>query len=190
MPATFPKDSVCKPCWELKYCPYGHMVEYFPHSHLGRSIGDYDTTARFSEVNEELKLKGAWNMDEVEEYFRMLHMLDPAANSEITAFEPEDVACRVFGHVCPVFFCQSPGTETKQGRIDGRYISRAIMLQVVRRDGHICQICRINVPDDKIQFDHIIPLSKGGPTTVQNLRVLCRKCNQEKSDSLKEHLAF
>ena len=22
---------VCKPCWELKYCPYGPLVEDFPH---------------------------------------------------------------------------------------------------------------------------------------------------------------
>lgn len=22
--------AVCKPCWELKYCPYGPLVEYFP----------------------------------------------------------------------------------------------------------------------------------------------------------------
>ena len=22
--------SVCKPCWELKYCPYGPLVENFP----------------------------------------------------------------------------------------------------------------------------------------------------------------
>jgi len=21
---------VCKPCWELKYCPYGPLVEFFP----------------------------------------------------------------------------------------------------------------------------------------------------------------
>ena len=26
----FPKGSVCKPCWELRYCPYGYLVEYFP----------------------------------------------------------------------------------------------------------------------------------------------------------------
>jgi hypothetical protein len=24
------KHIVCKPCWELKYCPYGSLVEYFP----------------------------------------------------------------------------------------------------------------------------------------------------------------
>jgi hypothetical protein len=22
--------NVCKPCWELKYCPYGPLVETFP----------------------------------------------------------------------------------------------------------------------------------------------------------------
>ncbi|MBK6959397.1 MAG: HNH endonuclease [Nitrosomonas sp.] len=64
------------------------------------------------------------------------------------------------------------------------------MLQVVRRDGHICQSCRINVPDNEIEFDHIIPVSKGGPTTVENLRILCRTCNRKKSDSLKEHLGY
>src|SRR5450759_5544708 len=26
----FPTGSVCKPCWELKYCPYGQLVEMFP----------------------------------------------------------------------------------------------------------------------------------------------------------------
>jgi hypothetical protein len=24
------KHIVWKPCWELKYCPYGPLVEYFP----------------------------------------------------------------------------------------------------------------------------------------------------------------
>jgi hypothetical protein len=23
-------EHVCKPCWELKYCPYGPLVEQFP----------------------------------------------------------------------------------------------------------------------------------------------------------------
>ena len=23
-------EHVCKPCWELKYCPYGRIVELFP----------------------------------------------------------------------------------------------------------------------------------------------------------------
>jgi hypothetical protein len=28
---------VCKPCWELKYCPYGPLVEDFPTSPVSRA---------------------------------------------------------------------------------------------------------------------------------------------------------
>jgi 5-methylcytosine-specific restriction endonuclease McrA len=63
------------------------------------------------------------------------------------------------------------------------------MLKVVRRDGQVCAICRVNIPDDKIEFDHIIPISRGGPTSPENLRVLCRDCNRKKSDALSELLA-
>lgn len=62
------------------------------------------------------------------------------------------------------------------------------MLKVVRRDNHICQSCYQYVRDDEIEFDHVIPVSKGGPTTVDNLQLLCRECNRKKSNSLNEFL--
>ena len=186
----FPKDSVCKPCWELKYCPYGYLVEYFPLFHTTDTLDKFDTNVRYNEVLQELKQNGARTPDEVDEYFGLLSRLNPEANEYISQYEPEDVACRVFGHVCPVFFHQSGASETRAYRDEGRHISRRVMLQVVRRDGHICQKCRTNVREDEIEFDHIIPISKGGPSSVENLRVLCRACNRQKSDSLKEHLNY
>jgi hypothetical protein len=187
---TFPEGSVCKPCWELKYCPYGYLVEYFPLFHVGDTPDNFDTSKRYEEVKNELQKKGATSEEEVRQYFRLLNILDPESNAYIKQFSPEDVACRVFGHACPVFFHQSGASETREPRLEGRHIPRKVMLQVVRRDGHVCQICRANVPDDEIEFDHIIPVAKGGPTTVDNLRVLCRVCNRKKSDSLKEHLSY
>jgi 5-methylcytosine-specific restriction endonuclease McrA len=62
------------------------------------------------------------------------------------------------------------------------------MLQVVRRDNHVCQVCHQYVPDTDLEFDHIIPYSKGGPTTVGNIRLLCQSCNRKKSDSLRDLL--
>ena len=62
------------------------------------------------------------------------------------------------------------------------------MLKVVRRDSQRCQMCNKYVHDNEIEFDHIIPFSKGGPTTTENIRILCRSCNRKKSDSLKEIL--
>lgn len=184
----FPEGSVCKPCWELKYCPYGHIVEHFPLYHSSDELKNFDTTERYSEVMREIAEKTSITPEEIHDYSRLLSILDPAANSYISQFAPEDVACRIFGHTCPVFLAQSGATETKEGRLEGRYIPRATMLKVVRRDNHICQVCNLYVRDDEVEFDHIIPVSKGGPTTVENLRLLCRSCNRKKSNALGEIL--
>jgi hypothetical protein len=98
----FPEGSVCKPCWELKYCPYGYLVEYFPLYHTTDDPEKFKTEERFNEVSGELAASGAKTRDDVNEYFRLLSILDPESNSFISQFEPEDVACRVFGHACPV----------------------------------------------------------------------------------------
>jgi 5-methylcytosine-specific restriction endonuclease McrA len=74
----------------------------------------------------------------------------------------EDASCRVFGHMCPVYFTAEPLTETKDRRKHSRSIPRDVMLKVVRRDGQICQECHEPVPDNQVEFDHIIPFSRGG----------------------------
>ena len=100
-----------------------------------------------------------------------------------------EASCRVFGHVCPVFFVAEPFTETKNRREHSRSIPRDVMLKVVRRDGQICQECNKPVRDDEVEFDHIIPFSKGGRSTVENLRLLHKDCNRKKKASLKALLA-
>jgi hypothetical protein len=117
-----------------------------------------------------------------------LHFLLPWRFEQIRDYSPDDVACKIFGHTCPVFFTQSGATETKEGRREGRAIPREIMLKVVRRDNHVCQRCHQYVIDTEVEFDHVIPFSKGGPTTVENIRLLCRACNRKKSDTLAELL--
>jgi 5-methylcytosine-specific restriction endonuclease McrA len=43
-----------------------------------------------------------------------------------------------------------------------------------------CYYCNAKVSTDKIHFDHMIPLSKGGPHSVENLCVSCVLCNLSK----------
>ena len=60
-----------------------------------------------------------------------------------------EASCRVFGHLCPVFFVAEPLTETKDLRSHSRTISRDVMLKVVRRDGQTCQRCHERVREDR-----------------------------------------
>ena len=52
-------------------------------------------------------------------------------------------------------------------------VSRA----VYARDGRRCVECGSR---NDLTLDHIQPYSKGGPDTVENLRVMCRPCNSKR----------
>ena len=121
--------SVCKPCWELKYCPYGPLVEDFP--------------------------------------------LKP---------ENDEKSCRIFGHDCPVFYVAEPFTETKELRRITRSIPRTVQFKVLKRENQICRSCGNSVKDEDVEFDHIIPWSKGGPTEEHNIRLLCSDCNRKRGN--------
>lgn len=185
----FPNGSVCKPCWELKYCPYGPLVEDFPSA--GAVWTSEEMQRRLEEVKRRYQEALSRLIDgqpksekEVWLYIELLHTFQPDNWEYIQQFEADEVNCKIFGHACPAFFVQSGGTETVAGRVQGRNIPRVIMLKVVRRDNHVCQLCHKYVPDDKVEFDHIIPYSRGGPTSVENIRLLCRDCNRKKSNSM------
>lgn len=55
-----------------------------------------------------------------------------------------------------------------------------IRRQVIERDGLHCVYCDDDLSDSEIHLDHVIAESQGGPTTVNNLQVTCRKCNTAK----------
>lgn len=52
---------------------------------------------------------------------------------------------------------------------------------VWRRDEGRCVKCG---SQENLEFDHIIPFSKGGSNTVRNLQLLCEKCNRSKSNQI------
>jgi len=52
---------------------------------------------------------------------------------------------------------------------------------VWRRDQARCVKCGSN---KNLEFDHIIPVSRGGSNTERNIQLLCEGCNREKSASI------
>jgi 5-methylcytosine-specific restriction endonuclease McrA len=51
--------------------------------------------------------------------------------------------------------------------------------EVLRRDSHTCQYCGNT---RKLTLDHVIPRSKGGSHTWDNVVAACERCNLTKSD--------
>ena len=84
-----------------------------------------------------------------------------------------------------------PGTSSRQrakrygGRV-GQYKRR----DVFEADGWTCQICRATVSElvpvhdmTRAHIDHIIPLSRGGDDTRENVQTLCQGCNLKKGST-------
>lgn len=168
-------EHICKPCWELKYCPYGPLVEQFPLSE--------DENAKAIELgwySRLVKGKGWVRCSKGD------RGASPDINRVFEEFGSLNKhSCDIFGHICPVFFVNEPLTETRELRRVNRGIPRKMFLRIVRRDNQTCQICGKNLKEEEIEVDHVIPFSEGGPTEEGNLRVLCKDCNRRKRASVR-----
>ena len=64
-----------------------------------------------------------------------------------------------------------------------RGIPAKVRYKVYMRDEGKCVFCGSNL---NIEFDHIIPFSKGGSHSVDNIRVLCQKCNRKRGNDIEK----
>ncbi len=60
-------------------------------------------------------------------------------------------------------------------------IPENIRIAVWRRDGGMCARCGSR---EKLEYDHIVPVSRGGSNTVRNIELLCEKCNRSKGANI------
>lgn len=71
--------------------------------------------------------------------------------------------------------------DTIKERAEAKFIKR----QLINKNGAICAICGRAIKDmNDCTLDHIIPVSKGGLTTIDNCQLAHFKCNIEKGDSI------
>jgi hypothetical protein len=61
-------------------------------------------------------------------------------------------------------------------------IPASVRLQVIARDNGRCRACGIG-DVDALQCDHIVPESKGGDSSLENLQALCGVCNNRKGNT-------
>jgi len=61
-----------------------------------------------------------------------------------------------------------------------RYISKSMKADVRERARDRCENCGAKEKPMYMEVDHITPYSIGGTSTLDNLQLLCRKCNSQK----------
>jgi 5-methylcytosine-specific restriction endonuclease McrA len=55
---------------------------------------------------------------------------------------------------------------------------------ILLRDRNTCQYCSTTLPSGELTLDHVIPRSRGGLSTWENLVACCHPCNRRKGNQL------
>jgi len=76
-----------------------------------------------------------------------------------------------------------PFTTENFSDIAKRSIQKDVMNLVRKRDSGKCVECGSY---EKIEFNHIVPLSNGGTNTYRNVQLLCEECNRKKNNQVGE----
>lgn len=64
-------------------------------------------------------------------------------------------------------------------RVERGKVSNKMRFAIYARDGNRCRMCG-RYFSSGLEIDHIIPIAKGGKSTMDNLQSLCHNCNKKK----------
>lgn len=77
------------------------------------------------------------------------------------------------------------GIEYQQGELFGYELKEYLL----DKYGHTCQYCNGVSGDVVLEWEHIIPRSRGGSNSAKNATLSCKSCNREKSNKTPEEWA-
>jgi 5-methylcytosine-specific restriction endonuclease McrA len=61
---------------------------------------------------------------------------------------------------------------------------------ILLRDRNTCQFCSRTLPASELTLDHVVPRSRGGRSSWENLVTCCYRCNNSKGDRTPEEAGF
>lgn len=72
--------------------------------------------------------------------------------------------------------------DRKESHLNLRQFDEKMKRKAYEAQNGICPLCKNNFKFEEMEGDHIVPWSKGGKTEMANLQMLCRVCNNTKSN--------
>ncbi len=85
-------------------------------------------------------------------------------------------------------YAETSSPRPQQEIVNGRHVPAAVVRAVSERDGRQCTFegkdGRRCTERSDLELDHVIPFARGGETTVENLRLLCKPHNQHEAERL------
>lgn len=69
-----------------------------------------------------------------------------------------------------------------------REVPPSLRVTVLRRDRFTCQHCEMKFSGADLHADHVLPVARGGLTSLGNLQALCELCNLRKGKRLESEL--
>ena len=83
----------------------------------------------------------------------------------------------------PSVSMQMPSVVRKIKKSRARKVSIKFSRQnVLLRDNNTCQYCQVPFEPPKLNYDHVLPRSRGGRTEWENIVMACYACNAKKRD--------
>lgn len=86
------------------------------------------------------------------------------------------ISCQKFQILAPevIILNDYKGSHRREARFSRR--------NIFIRDNYTCQYCHRKHAPKELNIDHVIPRSRGGKTTWDNVALSCIKCNTKKAD--------
>jgi len=105
--------------------------------------------------------------------------LDHLAKVEVLQYYDRNVRSAVDVHPLPAVVKVQMYVKAKQHATARVMVSRR---NVLLRDDYTCQYCGCRGSNTSLTIDHVMPLSRGGGFTWQNLVAACAPCNSKKAN--------
>lgn len=69
-------------------------------------------------------------------------------------------------------------------RVERGRVSNEMRRKIYERDNYRCRCCGRSQNEVDLEIDHIVPIAKGGKSTLDNLQTLCAECNKRKGTTI------